>query len=195
MRPGRKCKICSAADPMLLAKVDALLESGETYRTIASLTGFDRFSIQRHKRHAFPQAEAEPENLGELELSEKRLASLASRLEQQYTAAISCGDNKVALDVTKVLARVETERHNRIVDRKQAEIDNDLADPIKAGAPSAAYMDWIKNKVRACYAKQIAVANWAWCPMGCGKPVDPKIIPERIRIYLEAHAHDSAITN
>ena len=110
MRPGRPCKIC-VAPPMDCAKVDALLEAGESYRVISSLAGFDRFSIQRHKKHAFPQPEVIDDNLDDLQLSERRLEGLATRLEQQYAAAISCADGKLGVDILKKLSRVEAERH------------------------------------------------------------------------------------
>jgi len=168
------------------AKVNALLEAGESYRAISSLTNFDRFAIQRHKKHAFPQPEVIEENLDDLQLSEKRLASLADRLETQYGCAIATGDGKLGVDILKTLSRVEAERHHRIVDRKQAEVDADANDPIKAGTPSPAYMDWIKNKVRNAYNQAVETGGMVWCPMGCGRPVSPQTIPERIRIYQES---------
>jgi hypothetical protein len=190
MRPGRPCRIC--ADSVLAAKVDSLRAAGESLRAIAALTGADRFSVQRHCKHGGPQAETEDKTLSEVELSDRRLAALADQLRSQYAAACSAGDNRVALDCTKALTRIESERHRRIIDRKQAEADADASDPIKAGTPSPAYLDYIKNKVRNAYASQIATHGWVWCPMGCGRPVNPQTIPERIRIYQETHDNSSA---
>lgn len=177
---------------MLAAKVDSLRATGESLRAIAALTGADRFSVQRHCKHSGPQAETEDKTLSELELSDRRLAALADQLRSQYAGACSTGDNRVALDCTKTLTRIESERHRRIIDRKQAEVDADASDPIKAGTPSPAYLDYVKNKVRNAYASQIAMHGWVWCPMGCGRPVNPQTIPERIRIYQETHDNSSA---
>jgi len=193
-RPGRKCRICS--DPTLCAKVNALLQTGESVRAVASfanasLASVDRFAISRHKRHAFPAPEIENENLDDLQLSEKRLEGLATRLEQQYAAAIACADGKLGVDILKTLSRVEAERHHRIVDRRQAEIDNNTSDPIKSGAPSPAFLDYVKTKVHNAYNQAVETGGMVWCPMGCGRPVNPQTIPERIRLYQESHGHDS----
>jgi hypothetical protein len=193
MRPGRPCKICS--DPVLAAKVDSLRETGSSFREIAALTGANKYAVQRHCRHSGPQTETEAENRGELEHTEKRLESLASRLEQQYAAAVACGDNKVALDVTKVLARIETERHNRIVMRKQAEADDAESDPIKSGAPSPTFLDHVKNKVAQAYDKAVSSGTAVWCPFGCGKPVDPRIISTRIKAVQESYVQHNSAAN
>jgi hypothetical protein len=152
MRPGRKCKICS--DATLAAKVDALLLSGESARAVSALTSVDRFAVARHRKHALPHTVAAPENLSELELSDRRLADLAEQLRSQYAAAVACGDNKVALDVTKTLARIEAERHRRIVQREAAETATtntpDRTDP--------AFFDEIMRRYRDP-AYRIAVAR------------------------------------
>jgi hypothetical protein len=192
-RPGRKCCVC-IADPVLLAKTNALLEAGESFRAISALTGFNKFAIQRHKRHAFPPTESEPENLDDLQLSERRLESLANRLEAQYSAAIACSDGKLGVDILKTLSRVEAERHHRIVDRKEDEANADASDPIKAGAPCPAFLDYVKNKVAQAYNRAV-VTGMVWCPFGCNKPVDPRIIPERIRAYMEANSGNLNIAN
>jgi hypothetical protein len=189
VRPGRPCKVC--ADSVLAAKVDALLQTGESLRAIAALTGADRFSVQRHKRHAFPQAEAKPENLSELELSDQRLATLSDQLQQQYAAAVTCGDAKLAVEIVKTRARVETERHSRLLEKQETEADDATSE--KNLWPTVQQYDNVKTKVYAAYEKW--KANWGWvtCPV-CEniKPIDPKIIPAKIKHYLETHAHDSA---
>jgi hypothetical protein len=183
MRPGRPCKICS--DPTLRAKVDALLQTGESYRAISALTGTDRFSIQRHKKHAFPPPVAEEENLSELELSERRLAELADQVRAQYASAVASGDAKVALDCSKVLSRLEIERHNRIVTRKQAEIDAPKNPEDDAGSPE--FHDSLLRKFESLRQEQTRAGRIA-CPVCASRsPVDyyfPGDVLERMRRYL-----------
>jgi len=129
---GRPCKICLS--PELRVRVEATRETGASYREIAALVGFDKFKIARHFKHSAPaQPVAETENLDELKVSDQRLATLLARLEAQYSAAVSVGDNKVALDITKVSARLEAEKHNRLVARKQAELDS--SDKVNPNTP------------------------------------------------------------
>ena len=181
MRRGRACPIC-IADPMLRAKVDSLLESGAAYREISALIGFDKYKVARHRKHAFP-AVANPVPAGdELGQCDERLHALANQLSTQYTAAISCGDNKVALEITKVLARLETERHRRIVIRKQSEIDNPESDPLKSGAPSSAFLDHVKNKVWESFAKACGQGA-IMCPCCGGRPVNPATVLGKFREY------------
>jgi hypothetical protein len=188
-RPGRPCKICS--DPTLCAKVDALLQTGESHRAVSALTGTDRFSIQRHKKHAFPQTASEPENLSELELSDQRLATLSGQLAAQYAAALTTADNRTALDILKVSARIEAERHSRLLEKAEAAAQDDN-DPEKQLLISPAQYDHVLKKVRSAYAK--AVEDGAiMCPLCSARPVNPRTVQEFIRSH--ADAHDSAITN
>jgi hypothetical protein len=172
---------------VLAAKVDALLQTGESIRAVAALTGVDRFAVARHKKHAFPQAEPEPENLDDLQLSEKRLASLADRLEAQYSAAIATADGKLGVDILKTLSRVEAERHHRIVTRKQAEIDDAESDPIKAGSPSPAFNDYLLKRFEELRAQEQKVGKVA-CPLcNSRSPVDfmfPQTFRKRARQLL-----------
>jgi hypothetical protein len=183
-RPGRPCKICS--DAVLVAKVDSLLQTGESVRAIAALTGVDRFAIARHRRHSgFAPAVAPDPDLDELQLSERRLESLANRLEQQYAAAVSTGDNRVCLEVTKVLSRIESERHHRLVDRKQKESDDDN-DKLKEW-PTILQATNVKRKVDEAHARD--VANGAiMCPVCGGRPVTQK----QIQFFRSHDVHNGA---
>ena len=126
---GRPCKICLS--PELKVRVESERETGASYREIAALVGFDKFKIARHFKHSAPaQPIADTDGLSELELSDKRLATLADRLEQQFTSACAVGDQKLALDATKALSRIETERHRRIVKKVEEEAQTgDKANP------------------------------------------------------------------
>jgi hypothetical protein len=138
---GRPCRVC--LNPELQARVESERETGASYREIAALVGLDKYKIARHFKHsgqaasALPVAEAEDENLSELELSDKRLATISQRLEQQFASACAVADQKLALDATKALARVESERHRRIV--KKTEAATDAANG--KGGPSIEYFD------------------------------------------------------
>jgi hypothetical protein len=168
---GRPCQICLS--PELKVRVEATRETGASYREIAALVGLDKFKIARHFKHSASQAQpiAETENLDELQVSDQRLATLLARLEAQYSAAVAVGDSKVALDITKVSARLEAEKHNRLVARKQADLDSVETD----GRPSVAWMDALHRKGRELTAyreKRIAVAlasGYCWCPL-CSLP-------------------------
>src|SRR5580693_1640858 len=100
---GKRGKPCSACNPSLCSKVDALIAAGVSYAEIGATVGLSKHTIARHARHsAHPVSETE--NLDELQVSDQRLGMLLARLESQYNAAVACGDNKVALDITKVAA-------------------------------------------------------------------------------------------
>jgi hypothetical protein len=119
--------------------------------------------------------------------SEKRLASLADRLEAQYSAAIACADGKLGVDILKTLSRVEAERHHRIVDRRQQEADD--LDSEKQMWPTSKMADNVLAKVCAAYEKMIAF-GMTWCPLCSARPVNPQTVQEFIRSH--ANVHDSA---
>jgi hypothetical protein len=177
-RPGRKCRIC--ASPLDCAKVDALISSGETLRAVASLTGFDRFSISRHKRHAFAQPESEPE-LDELQLSEQRLKSLADRLEMQYTAAIASADGKLGVDILKMLSRVESERHRRIIDKRQAEVDAPKNPETDCGSPE--FHDALLRKFEQLRVQERALGKVS-CPFCGSDSPNSFMFPKDIRVRM-----------
>jgi hypothetical protein len=169
---------------VLVAKVDSLLATGESYRTISALTGVDRFAIQRHKRHSGAQPEAEPE-LSELELSDKRLAALSDQLEAQYAAALAVSDQKLAVEVLKTRSRIEGERHKRIVTRGQKETDDDN-DKLKEW-PTILQATNVKRKVDESHAR--AIANGAiMCPLCNARPVSL----EQIQYFRSHDEHASS---
>jgi len=166
---GKKCPLCL---PENSGKADALIASGVSYNDVGLALGVSKYSVSRHARHsASAQPIAETENLDELKVSDQRLATLLARLEAQYSAAVSVGDNKVALDITKVSARLEAEKHNRLVARKQADLDSGETD----GRPSVAWMDRFSREgveLTAYREKRIAEAlasGYRWCPL-CSLP-------------------------
>jgi hypothetical protein len=172
---SRRCLICASPDR---ARIEAERESGASYREIGALFNVSKFSVQRHFQH---KAAADTTPMDELELSEKRLATLSLRLEEQYVAALAIADSKVALDIVKALARLESERHNRIVKRKQAEEDagGDPGSPTY-GAPKPEWLDKIVNAVRARETAELAKGQIV-CPACQGlKIVDPSRIAERL---------------
>jgi hypothetical protein len=190
---GRQCPICR--DPLILSKVESLRQSGCSFQEIAALVeGVNKYSISRHFRHS-GQPALEVENLTDLEGSDRRLAILSDRLEQQYAAALACSDNKVCLEIAKVQARLEVERHNRIVAKQQAEAD----DASKDGLSSPAQLDAIVKRVRA--AREAAVAAGAiWCPLCSRAPISLAELagrfPEVQRIYEQSRVNnDCSPTN
>jgi hypothetical protein len=188
---GRPCKLCTS--PELSRRVAALVASGMSYPEIATATDCNRHAIGRHVRHSRLVPVVETENLSEVELSEKRLATLSFRLEAQYAAALACADSKVALDITKVLARVETERHHRIVARKQAESETE-ADPEKRGAPSSEWLDMTVRKVRESRARDLQ-NGYVVCPICSFGRVHPKHIVERLQLLKAENNEHSGNRN
>jgi hypothetical protein len=155
---GRPCQICLS--PELKVRVEATRETGASYREIAALVGLDKFKIARHFKHS--PARPVADGLSELELSDKRLATLADRLEQQFASACVVGDQKLALDATKALSRIETERHRRIV--KKVEEEAQTGNKANANTPEK-----IDEKLR-WYRAQKVQANLPICST-CGQTV------------------------
>jgi hypothetical protein len=149
--------------------------AGSSYAEVGASVGLSRHTIARHARHsAQPFAETEGENLSELELSDKRLATVADRLEQQFASACAVGDQKLALDATKALARVESERHRRLSDKQQA--TTEAAE--KSGLSKPEDFDRLVEVVRN-YAEQKIAQGWVRCPLcnpGHYCVVEPEII-------------------
>ena len=181
-RRGRRCSVCGR-DPIVLAKIGALRETGESYRAISALTGINRFSIARHFRHSGQPADADPlAPVDELAQSDERLYALANQLSVQYAAAISCGDNKVALEITKVLARLETERHHRIVKKVQTAAASNANNP-QAGAPSVEFCDGVLASHRAFIEKE---KSWGMIPCPCCEDPSALVYPRQIRERMDA---------
>jgi hypothetical protein len=125
---ARPCPIC-VSDPALLAKVNALIASGESANAVAVASGFNKFAIQRHKRHAFPAITVDDNSLSPLARSEKRLNELASRAEQSWLGAVATGDARGALDVLKSQIRLALDLHSRLIEKAEqateaAKVDN-----------------------------------------------------------------------
>lgn len=125
---ARPCPIC-VSDPALLAKVNALIASGESANAVAVASGFNKFAIQRHKRHAFPAITFDDNSLSPLARSEKRLNELASRAEQSWLGAVATGDARGALDVLKSQIRLALDLHSRLIEKAEqateaAKVDN-----------------------------------------------------------------------
>jgi hypothetical protein len=165
---GKKCPICAV--PALLAQVQAERDAGGSYAQIASLTGVNKFSISRHFRHlAATQPVAEVSNLSELELSDQRLTQLAEQLSSQYAAAIATADNRTALDIMKVSARIETERHRRLT-KKTA------ATNASSGKPTVEDWDAALRAARVLRQQKID-RGFLLCPL-CGSNL---ILPQQVR--------------
>jgi hypothetical protein len=184
---SRPCPVC-AADQITKAKIESARELGSSFKAIAALVPtFNRHQIQRHFRHQTTATASPVAPIDELDLSEKRLATLSLRLEEQYVAALAIADSKVALDITKALARLESERHNRIIRRLQAEEDagGDPGSPTY-GAPKPEWLDKIVNAVRARETTALARGEIV-CPACLGlKIVDPSRIAERLPEIIKA---------
>jgi hypothetical protein len=188
MKPGRVCSIC--ASPEIALQCDGLIASGDfTLAQIATTLGISKYVVSRHSRHSVTKlSDAEAEKL-----PENKLEILFDRCEALYSALAGNGDIRGAGEILKVQTRLATTLAER-EESKQQEIDADANDPLKA--PSPEYMNWIKNKVHEAYERAVTAGGMIWCPMGCGRPVNPQTIPERIRIYQEAHGHtNSTIAN
>jgi hypothetical protein len=182
-KPGRTCGIC--ASPELALKADGLLASGFSLVEIAAQLGVSKYTVSRHGRHSVTKlSDTEAEKL-----PENKLDVLYDRCEQLFHSLAASGDAKGASNILAIQARLATAAVQR-EEAEQQEIDADVNDPLKA--PSPEYMNWIKNKVHDAYERAVTAGGMVWCPIGCGRPVNPLTIPERIRIYQESYAHDSA---
>jgi hypothetical protein len=156
--PGKPCSICS--DAMLAAKVDSLLQSGETYRAVASLTGVDQHKIGRHARHSRTRV-TKHDTLTPLELSERRLDTLFARSEASWLAAASSGDAKVALDILKSQVRMALSHHERLLEKQEQATQEKAGDFEKQLiSPSVEFFD-------ECLRRAQALEGKASCPC-CG---------------------------
>jgi hypothetical protein len=184
---ARPCKICTA-DLLVRSRIEALRGAGSSYRQIAELVpGFNMFAIQRHFRHigqAATKAVTEHEWLSPLEKSEKRLNELAERAEQSWLAAAATGDSRAALDVLKSQIRLELERHSRIQEKQETAAETAVTD----SAPTPEQFAAIKSKVDGVFSEMLK-RGFVSCPV-CGgpRPIDPQIIPARIKNWQESHA-------
>ncbi len=116
---GRKCAAC---DPAISGRIAALVEAGVAYAEIGAATGLSKYTISRHARHSKPDAPApvvsEPQD--ELETADQDLDKLIEDLRQQFNAAVSVGDSKHALSVSKALATQQNEKRRRLLEKKKA---------------------------------------------------------------------------
>jgi hypothetical protein len=182
MRPGRRCPVCDS-DPITLAKLSALRETGSSYREIAALVpGFDVHKIRRHFKHV-GKAAAKVSKLSPLEQSERRLAELSQRAEESWIAAAASGDSRAALDVLKASIRLEVDRHARLLEKQEKQVEADSDDPIKAGAPSVEFCDHLLRTVDEYHRQQQAeqqAAGMISCPACGGDFIFPHQLRERM---------------
>jgi hypothetical protein len=190
VRPGRHCPICDA-DPITLAKIESLRETGSSFREIVALVpNFDKFKLQRHFKH-LRRATEKVNTLSPLEQSELRLNQLAERCEAQWLAAASNGDGRSALDCLKTAVRLEVDRHSRLLEKQEKLVEADSSDPEKSGAPSVEWLDMTVRKVRESRARDLQ-NGYVVCPICSFGRVHPKHIVERLQLLkAENNEHSS----
>jgi hypothetical protein len=178
---ARPCPIC-VSDPALLAKTNALLASGETVKAVADASGFNKYAVQRHKRHAFASV-AEVESLTELEKSERRLNELASRAESQWVAACASGDQRAALTILQSQIRLQLGRHTRLVEQQEKQVEAEADDPKNPKPGSVAWFDSLVRKSREFRATEL---SWGKIPCPACESPSSTVYPREIKTRMAA---------
>ena len=170
---GRKCAAC---DPAISARIAALAEVGTAYAEIGAAVNLSKYTISRHLRHSQPAAPVVSEPKDDLEIADQDLDKLIEDLRQQFNAAVSVGDSKHALSVSKALATQQNEKRRRLLEKKKAVAA--VTDPA-IGTP--ALFDAILRSTETFQQKQKA---WGMveCPL-CGEGM---IYPKDARAHLPA---------
>ena len=187
-KPGRICSIC--ADPAVAFQVDARIAAGDcSLAQIATQLNLSKYAISRHSRHAVSKlSDAAVEKL-----ADNKLDMLFDRCESLYSALAQNGDIRQASEILKVQTRLAQTLAEREETKQEAE-SVDPHDPEKT--ITVEQFDTNKNKVLAAYAQWREKWGWVTCPV-CehNRPIDPRIIPAKIKAYLETSNVNSSATN
>jgi hypothetical protein len=156
---SRPCSVC--ANPEVASQANALREAGIPMREILKrVEGFSRDQLARHFRRHSKEQTSFPE-LDPLVLSDQELEVWRLRVEASYTVAVAQGDNRSALEASKLGARLAIEKRDRVHKQHQAQKTEAMT--------SKPTVEQINEKLR-WYRAQKVQANLPICST-CGQTV------------------------